>query len=555
MKTVSINKITYVLSLICILIYIPLTAQNTTSTEEWQMDVRYLQSTIHDEFPFLFKKVSAETFDKEIEALYQELPSLEAHEIPVAFSRIISLFGYGHSHIPFSTITNGTILPINLYHFSDGVYIEGAHMDHKNAIGAKVIAIEGIPILEALEMVRPVVPVENEQYFKAFGLRFVTSPAILHTQGVTSELSETITMTLEKEGRTFAHTFPSIPLKELSVAYSLTVLNEQWMSVRDQETTPLYLKYLEEHVYYFEYIEAEKTVYARQSMVRDEKKEKIAAFYARMFDFIETHEVERLVYDVRHNGGGNNYLNQPLIKEIIRSDKINKEGNLFVITGRRTFSACQNLVNELGNYTEAIFVGEPTAENVNFYGDTKPVVLPNSKLKTHISYAWWQDKSHWESAKWTSPNIAVEMSFEDYRTNQDPVLDAVLNFDSKEFTLNPMGYLTSLFYARNVPFLKSEALRLVQDPRHRFFDFEDRLHQMAQQLLDRQQYQDGILILDLNTELFPNSANAWKNLAEAHRRGDDSFKAKTYYKKAVLLDPNGDIGRQAKKQLVKLEKS
>ena len=45
---------------------------------------------------------------------------------------------------------------------------------------------------------------------------------------------------------------------------------------------------------------------------------------------------------------------------------------MFVIIGRRTFSACQNLVNELDNYTNAIFIGEPTAENINFYGDTRP---------------------------------------------------------------------------------------------------------------------------------------------------------------------------------------
>ena len=150
---------------------------------------------------------------------------------------------------------------------------------------------------------------------------------------------------------------------------------------------------------------------------------------------------------MRLNGGGNNYKNKPVVTGIIESKKINKPGKLFVIIGRRTFSACQNLVNEFSNYTNALFVGEPTAENINFYGDTRRVELPKTKTSVFLSFAWWQDKPQWENGPWLAPQLAVDMSFDDYRMNKDPVLEACLNFSDKDVVLDPMAHLKDLFMA------------------------------------------------------------------------------------------------------------
>ena len=45
-------------------------------------------------------------------------------------------------------------------------------------------------------------------------------------------------------------------------------------------------------------------------------------------------------------------------------------GHLFVIIGRRTFSAAQNTVNMIEKNTNATFVGEPTGSRPNFVGES-----------------------------------------------------------------------------------------------------------------------------------------------------------------------------------------
>ena len=86
-----------------------------------------------------------------------------------------------------------------------------------------------------------------------------------------------------------------------------------------------------------------------------------------------------------------------------------------------------------------------SAENINFYGDNREVKLPNSQLSVYLSFAWWQDKPQWENEPWTTPHINIDMTFEEYKTNKDPVMDAILSFSDEGFITDPMGYLTELF--------------------------------------------------------------------------------------------------------------
>ncbi|NNK72457.1 MAG: tetratricopeptide repeat protein, partial [Flavobacteriaceae bacterium] len=287
--------------------------------------------------------------------------------------------------------------------------------------------------------------------------------------------------------------------------------------------------------------------------IQDDPSETIPEFYTRVFDFIEKNEVERLVLDVRLNGGGNNYKNKALVTRIIESKKINQVGNFVVILGRRTFSACQNLVNELDNYTNAVFVGEPTGENINFYGDNNEVILPNTKTPVYLSFAWWQDKPQWENDDWLAPHIAIDLSFEDYKTNKDPVMDAALNFDDSNFVLDPMQYMTELYTSGQQEKLATEVPKMVKDPRYKFFDFEGELNSAGYTQIRRGDHQTAIAIFTFITQIFPDSANAWDSLAEGYMEAGDNEKAKEYYQKALKMDPEGPTGKNASSMLRKIE--
>jgi len=107
--------------------------------------------------------------------------------------------------------------------------------------------------------------------------------------------------------------------------------------------------------------------------------ESLARFTARLMSFIDANPVARLVIDMRWNNGGNTASGQPLLLSLIGNAKVNQRGRLFVIIGRRTLSAAQNMSTYFERYTNAIFVGEPTGSSLRRSPTFAPGATPRSR--------------------------------------------------------------------------------------------------------------------------------------------------------------------------------
>jgi hypothetical protein len=156
-------------------------------------------------------------------------------------------------------------------------------------------------------------------------------------------------------------------------------------------------------------------------------------FSDRLFTFIFEHDVSKLVIDMRWNNGGNTGLIPPLLNRVIRSDKVDEPGKLFVIIGRRTFSAAQNAATYFERYTNAIFVGEPTGSSPNFVGEETPFTLPYSKIVANVSDLFWKTGWPQDYRTWIAPQLYTPPTFAAYRSNRDPAMDAILAYRSDRF--------------------------------------------------------------------------------------------------------------------------
>ena len=169
---------------------------------------------------------------------------------------------------------------------------------------------------------------------------------------------------------------------------------------------------------------------------------------------------------MRANGGGNNALNRPLLLGILKS-KIDERGKLFTIIGRGTFSAAQNLINELDKYTNTIFVGEPTGEKVNHYGDPVRIELPNSGIVVRVSSLLWQDMDPRDRRQWTAPHLAAELTSDDYRTNTDPAMRAILAYTPKKTLTETM---MAALQANDVELARKLFREYQNDPANAYLD-------------------------------------------------------------------------------------
>lgn len=529
---------TIVLGLFLFLVVLPASAQES-ETVNWEKDITYLQNLVDTEYPFLYKKISREEFQKQGKALLQKAGSAEDYEMIAGLMKWVSSFEYGHTSIGLrDTPFELRQLPVNLKEFKDGIYIEGVHTDHAALAGSRVVKIAGKDVREVYKQVYPYFPAENPQFFKAYGMNFLVLTELLAVEGLIDTPEDDVALTLVKDGKEYTHLLSPMEKGErVPTSYGYTRNESGWVSARDTAATPNYLKQLE-RIYYHEFLPEHNTMYVRQSQIQDDSLMAIPEFYDKVFADIAQMGAEKLVIDVRLNGGGNNYKNKEVLKDIIAHPEIDQVGKLFVILGDRTFSACQNLVNELDNYTNAVFIGEPTGENINFYGDNNREELPESKIPVYLSFAWWQDKPQWENQRWLPPHIAVQMTFEEFKTNQDPVLETALNFDDADFILDPMDHLTVLFMKGDIETLKKEAYRLSRDERYTFFDFEQRFNEVGERLSNTGQVNEALFVYQLNTELYPESAGSWYGLAKTLKQAGKTEEAKGAAQKALTLVNN-----------------
>lgn len=116
---------------------------------------------------------------------------------------------------------------------------------------------------------------------------------------------------------------------------------------------------------------------------------------------------EALVIDLRANPGGNGAYNRALVHVIIRNRKLREPGRLFVLIGRRTFSAALFLLLDLEQNTNAVFVGEPTGARPNGWGDSRKLLLPSSGLTVRVSTLYWQKSDPRDDRDAFAPDVAA----------------------------------------------------------------------------------------------------------------------------------------------------
>lgn len=540
-------------------LHLPIKAQLTT--EQWRQDLHFLKHIIHQKYPNLFHKVTAEQFDAAVAILDKNLPNLKGYEVVAEMSKIVAMFRIGHTNLALTTMhqhlprASGqdmvfSRIPVQFYWFSDGMYIKAAHKQYAQAVGGKVLKIGKLETAKALEIIRPYTVYENEKGYEANAPFYLSLPEMLKATGISDDL-DNISVVYSKNGReekvVFAKSDVLIPFNPTG----LTVPTD-WVDAAPATILPLWQREPTEYRF-IEFLKDSKTLYVRHSVTLNDGDKTIETFFKNVLDFIDKNEVEKLILDVRMNGGGNNYLNKPIITSLIAARKINQKGKFYCIIGRRTFSACQNLVNELEKYTEVTFVGEPTSENVNFYGDTRTETLPNSKMPLSLSWMWWQNHDPRDKRNWTPPHLAVDMSFADYQKGIDPVMNVILAHNS---STNIEKQLRDLVTSGRLDEVVGIAKSYLQNPLHRYFkdDLETKINDYGYNLMNQEKFDLANKVLKMNIDLFPESANVYDSYAESFMKMGKKEEAIKFYEMAIAKDePSGLIADNAKRQIEKIK--
>ena len=183
-------------------------------------------------------------------------------------------------------------------------------------------------------------------------------------------------------------------------------------------------------LYWYEHLKDSGTLYFKYNSCQNMPDRPFPEFSGELLARLKTEPIERLVIDLRNNGGGNSMILMPFVAELAKIEKINRTGQLFVILGRQTFSSAILNAIALREQTRAQFFGEPTGGKPNHYGEVKSIQLPHTKIAVSYSTKFFRHSK--EDTPSLLPDHTVEMSIEDYVAGRDPVLEAILKHNDEE---------------------------------------------------------------------------------------------------------------------------
>jgi tetratricopeptide (TPR) repeat protein len=508
------------------------------SAEQWRADIRFLGDELAKRHGNAFARIKKEDYDAAVKSLYDGAPRMNEDEIIVGMMKIVAMVRDGHTSLIARPYFRSGIFPVKYYWFSDGLYIVSATPEYADLVGAKVVRIGNMSTEDALKAAGAANASDNEMGTRNYAPVLIKVPEILAGLKIADDKNK-LTLRVESNGKS-----RTVEIRPTASADTLMQAPKSWVELGGNSALPLYRKNPGE-LYWSEYLKDKKILYIQHNGIANKEGEPVAEFYKKVLESADANAAEKLVMDIRFNGGGNNTLNVDVIKHLMRS-KLNRRGSFFVIIGRDTFSAAQNLVNQLEKYTDATFVGEPTAAHPNHYGDNRPFELPNSHLTVRASTLYWQDLDPRDSRYWTAPEIAAELSSEDYRLGRDPAFRAVLDYSVSE---SFPQILAEAQRTGDVNGFVTKYRAFKADPKHRFEDTEAPINRAGYWLLERKRVQEAIDLFKLNAEYYPKSANVYDSLGDAYAAAGNKEEAIKAYSKALAIDPTYPSSLDALKRL------
>jgi hypothetical protein len=513
--------------------------QAKLTPEQWKQDLRFLTERLAVQHPNAFRRVRKEDFDAAVQKLDASMPNMTEDEIVVGMMKIIALVQDGHTNILPRGIRARPVFPVRMYLFEDGLYVKSAPQKHADLVGAKVKRIGDLDAGEALRRASEIVAADNEMGRKDNAPLMLAIPQILVGLKIIGDQSK-LRLDLESKGTT-----STVELAPEASVQDIILPPADWKDASPAPgSRPLYLRD-PANAFWFEYDRDRKIVYVQQNQVANKADETVEHFYKGVLDVVAANPVEKLVIDLRNNGGGNNGLNRAVVLGLIKS-KMDERGKLFIITGRATFSAAQNLVSDLENLTNAIFVGEPTGGHPNHYGDARPVELPNSKLVLRISTIYWQDVDPRDNRPWTAPEIAAVPTFSDYVKGIDPAMKAVLEY--KPGT-SIRDLIRAAGTAKDPAPILAQIERIAREPQSRYLNVESDVNRLGYDLLRRNRSAEAVEVFKLNSRLHPASANVFDSLGDGLAAAGNKDEAIKAYMKALSIDPSYPSSLESLKKL------
>jgi hypothetical protein len=385
----------------------------------WAYDLKFFHAEVKRVNPEYRDKPFPAEFERRYEQLRRDVSKLSDEEVFVGMQRTLAVLRQGHLVLwadKTARIPNRW-LPLRFYAFPEGIFIIDAVDAHKELVGSRVVSIGEVSAEEVLRRIAEANSVDGD----------------MQHVWAASRLAEAYF--LRGTGAAGTDTFAKLriePPDGRARSVRVPFLGEEMEGRQDKllappkVTAPLFLKNVEK-TFWHQALPKHQALFVQVNNLLDaseDKGETLSAYGDRLWAVLNESKASSLILDLRHNNGGTTQLYPSLLRSIVAFSRI-RGNQVYVLIGRRTYSAAGNFVTDLERLADPVFVGEATSECCNLFGDPASVLLPYSKIQGEFTAMKWNLSTPGDGRREIHAEVPVQLSAKHYFSGGDPALDAV----------------------------------------------------------------------------------------------------------------------------------
>ena len=369
-------------------------------------DLNKLCDTLEKNHYNLYANVSEEEFQAEREKIARQTAKMTDEEFYWSVCHLVSLVGDAHTMVGNTGEPFMTALLWSIKKFDEGWYILKLDQKNEQYLGTRVIAINGVPIDEAVERARQVVSYEADSWLWQQVPNVLTWNSSLEYLDIVDH-DEPVQVTVEAAAGT-EETF-ELP------TYDNWDEAEQEMCDFQRESTPRTAK--QDAIYWS--TAPDESTYFIQYNVCAGGDPSMPEFAQQVQADLES-GYQNIIFDLRYNNGGNDQIILPLKNAVVNvRNKQGEKCHLYVLTGWNTFSAGVDAAAgfQTSNAENTTFVGQPTGGSLQTGGNLLEISMDSAPFAVTCALDYFVILGQKGSLV---PDYTVPQTFEQYAKGKDP---------------------------------------------------------------------------------------------------------------------------------------
>lgn len=414
------RRITCLCLTLLLMLSIPAYAAEDNLAGRRQEDLDTMYETLEQYHPNIFANTTEEQLLAKKAEIEGRLATVDDATFALDLQSLAAMIGDSHTAVNISPVlSQGAMFPVAL-RWLDGSWVaDGLPQEDEAYLGWEVLALNGQTMDQVCGKLGTLLSSDNPIKLRRQVRQCVASAEVLAYTGIVPE-GEALCLSLAgpagQEAEVNLAPISGTDESQWPQAVSLSGLREKTPATAAQDR------------YYFS-MDLGRGYYIQFNTCQEDPELPMEDFAAEVAADLAAKDYERVLIDLRNNGGGSDGVLVPilmLLAPMVRSGEVEVWG----LVGEATFSSASinaMEIREMGGY----LAGEATSGSVDHFGSVGAFALPNSGLQVQCSTKYITLADYMECAVGLGitaiqPDWEVPQTLEDYLAGKDTAVEALL---------------------------------------------------------------------------------------------------------------------------------